>query len=100
MPGGKTSRCRLHVDGIASYRRLGRAHRDDTIVAPVAGSAAHGRELGTQLGAVGGPFVGVVGGLILPGVIDYEPVGPIGLLEQDDAGVSGLLERSVAVLLE
>ena len=59
-----------------------------------------GLSLSRKFGGVGGLLVGVVGGLVLPGLIDHEPVGPIGLLEQRDAHVSGLLERAVAVLLE
>jgi len=100
IPGGKNVEMQLHVDGIASRRRLGRSHRDDVIVTPVVRSAAHGLELVAQFGAVGGLVVGVVGSLVFPGVIDHEPVGPIGLLENRDAHVSGLLERPFAVLLE
>ena len=50
--------------------------------------------------SVRGLLVGVVGGLVFPGINDDEPVGPIDLLEQRHARVSCLLERAIAVLLE
>jgi hypothetical protein len=53
-----------------------------------------------ELGGMGGLFVGVVSRLVIPGLIDHEPIGPARLLQKSDARVSCLFERSVAVLFE
>src|SRR5271170_7756596 len=78
--GRKDVEMHLHVNGIASLRRPDRPNGDDVIVPPIVWSAGDGFEPVAELGGMGGLFIGVVSRLVIPSLVDHEPIGPARLL--------------------
>ena len=70
----------ITVNGIASLRRSDRSNGDDVIVAPIVWRAGDGFEPIAELGGMDGLFICVVSRLVIPGLIDHQPIGPARLL--------------------